>query len=74
MNFPDLPFLVFLEFLVFFLSEEFLACLSVLPFFPRDFGGSPRRKNPFLFCGFPCRFPKKQGKEDQGFALENRSH
>ena len=65
-NSPDLPFLVFLEFLAFFLSKEFLAFFSVFPFFPRDFGGSLGIKNPCFFGGLPCRFPKKQGKEDQG--------
>ena len=63
---PDLPFLAFLEFLAFFLSKEFLAFFSVFPFFPRDFRGSLGIKNPCFLGGFPCRFPKKQGKEDQG--------
>ena len=62
--------LFFWNSLFFFLSEEFLAFLSAFPFFPRDFGGSPRRKNPCFFGGFPCRFPKKQGKEDQGKCLD----
>ena len=46
----------------------------VLPFFPKDFRGSDERKNPSRFGGFPCRFPKKQGKEDQGSfrALEKK--
>ena len=63
---PVLPFLVFLEFLVFFCCEDFLVFLSVFPFFSRDFRGSVGIKNPCFFGGFPCRFPKKQGKEGQG--------
>ena len=62
---PDLPFpLAFLEFLAFFLSKDFLAFFSVFPFFPQ--GGLLRIRNPCFFGGFPCRFPEKQGKEDQG--------
>ena len=38
--------------------------LSVFPLFFRDFRGSLRKKNPCLFDGFPCLFPKKRGKED----------
>ena len=66
--FPDpvLPFLVFLEFLVFSPCADFLVFLSVFPFFSRDFRGSVGIKNPCFFCGFPCLFPKKQGKEGQG--------
>ena len=67
-SFPVLPFLVFLEFLVFSPCEEFLVFLSVFPFFSRDFRGSAGIKNPCFFGGFPCNFPKKQGKEGQGFA------
>ena len=63
---PVLPFLVFLEFLVFSPCEEFLVFLSVFPFFSRDFRGSVGIKNPCFFGGFPCLFPKKQGKEGQG--------
>ena len=64
---PVLPFLVFLEFLVFFPCEEFLVFSSVFPFFSRDFRGSVGIKNPCFFGGFPCLFPKKkQGKEGQG--------
>ena len=69
--FPNLLFLAFLDFLaVFFLFKEFLAILSVLPFFPKDFRGSASTGNPCLFGGFACRFPKRQGKEDQGFPCE----
>ena len=66
--YPDLPFLAFFEFLAFFSYKEFLACLSVFPFFPKDFRGSLGKKNPCFFGGFDCFLPKKQGKEDQGIA------
>ena len=65
-NNPDLRFLVFLDFPAFLLFEEFLAFLSVFPFFSKDFRGSEETENPCIFGGFPCIFPKKQGKEDQG--------
>ena len=67
----NLLFLAFLDFLAFFLFKEFLAILSVFPFFPKDLRGSASIGNPRFFGGFPCRFPKRQGKEDQGppFAL-----
>ena len=65
-TFPVLPFLVFLEFLVFCPCEEFLVFSSVFPFFSRDFRGSVGTKKPCFFGGFPCLFPKKQGKEGQG--------
>ena len=63
---PDLPFLAFLDFLAFFKTRNFLAFSSVLPFFPRDFRVQHREKNPCFFGWFSLRFPKKQGKEDQG--------
>ena len=69
LNFPVLPFLVFLKFLVFSPCEEFLVFLSVFPFFSRDFRGSVGIENPCFFGGFPCLFPKKQGKEGQGFLI-----
>ena len=62
----NLLFLAFLGFLAFFLFKEFLAILSVFPFFPKDSRGSASRRNPCFFGGFPCCFPKRQGKEDQG--------
>ena len=71
--YPVLPFLVLLEFLDFFPCEEFLAFLSVFPFFCRDFRGSVGIKNPCFFGGFPCLFPKKQGKEGQGKHLASVS-
>ena len=67
--FPNLLFLAFLDFLAFFFCKESLAFLLVFPFFPRNFRGSEERKNPCFFGGFPCLFPKKQGKEDQGFSI-----
>ena len=41
--------------------------MSVFPFFSRDFRGSAGIKNPCFFGGFPGHFPKKQGKEGQGW-------
>ena len=67
-QFPNLLFLAFLVFLAFLLFKEFLAILSVFPLFPKDFRGSAGRRNPCLFCSFPCCFPKRQGKEDQGLS------
>ena len=52
--------------MLFLLLEEFLAFLSVFPFFSKDFRVSEEMENPCFFGGFPCLFPKKQGKEDQG--------
>ena len=56
-----------LSFLSLFFCEEFLVFLSVFPFFSRDFRGSAGIKNPCFFGGFPGNFPKKQGKEGQGW-------
>ena len=56
---PVLPFLVFLEFLVFSPCEEFLVFLSVFPFFSRDFRGSVGIKNPCFFWWFSLPFSKK---------------
>ena len=65
--YPVLPFLVFLEFLGFFLLRGFSSFfLSVFPFLSRDFKGSVGIKNPCFIGGFPWRSPKKQGKEGQG--------
>ena len=50
----------------FFPCEKFLVFLSVFPFFSRDLGASAGIKNPGFFGGFPCLFPKNQGKEGQG--------
>ena len=33
---PDLPFVAFLDFLALFVARNFLAFLSVFPFFPRS--------------------------------------
>ena len=64
-HYPVLPFLGFLEFLVFFLCEEFLVFLSVFPFFSRDFRGSVGTKNPCFFGGFPALFPKNKERKDK---------
>ena len=58
-----------MEFLVFSPCEEFLVFLSVFPFFSRDFSGSVGIKNPCFLGGFPGHFPKKQGKEGQGYGV-----
>ena len=66
---PNLLFLAFLDFLAFLLFKEFLAILSVFPFFPKDFEGSASKRHPCFFGGFPCRFPKRQGKDNQGSSV-----
>ena len=62
---PVLPFLVFLESLVFFFPPpRGIPCFSsVFPFFSRDSRGSAGIKNPCFFGGFPCLLPKKKNKE-----------
>ena len=42
------------------------------PSFPKDFRGSASTRNPCFFGGFPCCFPKRQGKEDQGVAWKSQ--
>ena len=64
---PDLPFLAFLDFLAFFVARNFLAFLSVFPFFPRDFRGSAWRKNPCFFGWFSLLFSKKASKGRSGW-------
>ena len=61
--------LFFWNSLLFFLFfKDFLAFLSVFPFFPWDFRGPQRIENPCFLGGFPRRLPKKKrGMEDQGF-------
>ena len=71
-NFPVLPFLVFLDFLVFSPCEDFLVFLSVFPFFSRDFRRSVGIKNPCFFGGFPCPFSKKTRKGRIGFRQKKR--
>ena len=56
---PNLLFSVFLK-----ISLPF----ECFPFFPKDLGGSASISNPCFFSGFPCCFPKRQGKQDQGSA------
>ena len=69
-EFPVLPFLVFLEFLVFSPCEIFLVVLTVFHFFSRDFRGSVGiKKSLFFLVVFPAFFQKKQGKEGQGSFL-----
>ena len=62
---PVLPFLVFLDFLVFFPCEDFLVFLTVFLFFSRDFRGSVAIKNPCFFGGFPCLFQKNKERKDR---------
>ena len=62
---PDLPFLAFLDFLAFFVARNFLAFLSVFPFFPRDFRGSEERKSLLLWVIF-LAFSKKARKRRSG--------
>ena len=67
---PVLPFLVFLEFLVFSPARiSLFFFLSDFAFFSRDFRGSVEIKNPCFFDRFPGLFPKKQGKEGQGASV-----
>ena len=54
--------------LPFWFSLHSLRFLSVFPF-SKDFRGSAGRRNLCLFGGFPCCFPKRQGKEDQGLGV-----
>ena len=68
-RFPDLPFLAFLDFLAVFVARNFLAFLSVFPFFPRDFRGSEERKNPCFFGVVFLAFPKKARKRKSGAVL-----
>ena len=42
--------------------------MQCFPFSSKDFRGLARIKIPFFWGDFPCLFPKKQGKEDQGLA------
>ena len=68
---PVLPFLVFLEFLIFSPCEEFLVFLSVFPFFSRDCRGSVRSvgiKNPCFLGGFPGLCPKNKERKDRVFS------
>ena len=65
---PALSFLsLFFGIPCFFFPLRGIPCfLSVFPFFSMDFRGSVGIKNPCFFGGFPCLFPKNQGKEGQG--------
>ena len=55
-----LIFFALLDFLASVLCKEFLACLSVFPFVPNDFGGSARIKILAFLVIFPSPFVKKQ--------------
>ena len=68
-----IPFLVFLEFLVFFPLRGIPCFLSDFLFSSRDFRGSVGIKNPCSVSGFPCIFPKKQGRKDRGKNGSDRS-
>ena len=64
---PDLPFLAVLEFLVFFLSKEFLVFFSVFPFFSRDFRGSLGTKKILVFwVVFLAVFQKSKERKIRG--------
>ena len=63
---PDLLFLAFFEFPCFVMFQDFLVFLRVFPFFSQDFRVRLGSKILAFLVGFPCRFPEKQGKEDQG--------
>ena len=64
---PNLLFLaIFWISLLFLLFKEFLAFLIVFIFFPKDFRGLARNKNPCFFGGFPCLFLKKARKRRSG--------
>ena len=65
-HYPVLPFLVFWISLFFLLARISLFFRAFFVFFSRDFRGLVGIKNPCFFGGFPCLFPKKQGKEGQG--------
>ena len=63
---PALPFLVFLEFLVFLRSPCFF---ERFPSFPGVLGVRQGLKTLVLLVGFPCHSPKKQGREGRGESL-----
>ena len=37
--------------------------MSAFPFFHKDFEGSPGKKNPSFFGGFPCVYPTTMEKK-----------
>ena len=65
-NYPVLPFLVFLDFLVFSPCEEFLGFLTVFPLFPGILGARWGWKILVFWVVFLAVFHKKQGREGQG--------
>ena len=69
---PNLRFLVFVDFLAFFFSKEFLVFLILFLSFPGIVGVRRREQNPCFFGGFLCLSPKKkEGKEDQAIHYVN---
>ena len=66
---PVLPFLVFLEFLVFSPARNSLFFSSVFPFFSRDFRGSVGIKNPCFLVVFRAFFQKTKERKDREHAL-----
>ena len=62
---PVLPFLVFLEFLVFFPLRGFPFFLSDFAFFSRHVRGSVEIKIPCFFDRFPGLFPKNKERKDR---------
>ena len=63
LNYPDLPFLAFLDFLACFVARNFLVFLGVFPFFLRDFRDSEERKILVFLGGFPCFFQKSKERK-----------
>ena len=68
-QYPDLLFLASFNFLAFSLFKEFLVFWGVLPFFPKDFRGSARIKNP---CSFGDLSATKRGLRDGGRTSEEK--
>ena len=73
--YPDLPFLAFWNALLFSLAGNSLPCLSVLPFFPKDFKGSPGKKKSLLFRPFSLPFiPKRKERKIRVRTLSPTRH
>ena len=65
--------LLFLNSLLFALARNSLTFLIDFPFFPKDFRGSPGKKNPCFFRCSPCFFTEKARKGRSGhLALFNQ--
>ena len=65
-KYPVFPFLAFFEFLVFYSCEEFLAFLSVFPFFSMDFRGSVGIKILVFLVVFLAIFQKRERNDRVG--------